>query len=157
MLPNQNQTPNVMKFSQKENSFKFWQYFSKEKGILRQNIPFIFRFFWGHSHKFSHTHKKKKKGYENPVHFISLLVVLRLLCSFVPCVLMLLFALYFLWMGSHACLCFITTYTGFFFFEVWKEGKGRFITSTSQVEEKKDRNIKRASSWTKEVITIELA
>jgi hypothetical protein len=25
------------------------------------------------------------------------------------------------------------------------------------VEEKKDRNIKRASSWTKEVITIELA
>ncbi len=119
MLPNQNQTPNGMKcFLKKKILSKFDNIFQKKKGYCDKIFPLFFGFFGGIVTNF-HTHtKKKKKGYENPVHFISLLVVLRLLCSFVPCVLMLLFALYFLWMGSHASLCFITTYTGFFFFEV---------------------------------------
>jgi len=39
-------------------------------------------------------------------YFVTVLVVSWLLCSFVICVLKLLFALYFLWIGCHPCLFF---------------------------------------------------
>jgi hypothetical protein len=47
--------------------------------------------------------------------FISVWVMSWLLCSLVTCVLVLLFALYFLWMSSHPYLFFII-HTWFFFF-----------------------------------------
>jgi hypothetical protein len=66
--------------------------------------------------------------------------VSSLLCSVLGCILVLLFALYFLWMGSHPCFFYIQGFSPFFVFQLFEKKCWCGATRVEQLLSMRDKS-----------------